>query len=79
MVPSRHAGRVATGARCDGDGWIDMSSTTATPVKRQPFTGGDMVRELKAYGAHPAERRVPRGEWERVEWDRLAELATGSH
>lgn len=56
-----------------------MSTATATEQQQRPYSRTQMVRELRAYGAHPTERRVPRGEWEDAEWDRLAELAVGAH
>jgi hypothetical protein len=61
-----------------------MSDTTATATVARvtgpahTFTH-NQVRELRTYGHRTGERRVPRGEWERAEWDHLAELAMGAH
>jgi hypothetical protein len=58
---------------------MSTNLTADVTSRRKPYTGGAMVKELRAYGARLTERRVPRGEWADVEWDRLAELATGAH
>lgn len=39
---------------------------------------GALVQDLAAYGAHPDQATILSA-WERDEWQRLADLALGSH
>lgn len=55
-----------------------MPITTTTTDRRSPRR--ILADDLRQYGAHP-ERKLPTAgsDWERAEWDRLAEYATGWH